>query len=1048
MKTKFTKFISTSLKSLFLLGSIFFFNSLQAATINFTGATNNDWATASNWSPATVPTSADVAYINGSKTVIISAPTAVTVQRISMGTGASLVNNGTLNIIPTGITVTSGPLYLGGTNSFTNNGTLVISNTSQTGNYNLMTFAGTGNTVTFNGSNDLSAKTSTSIFVANSSSSATISGTGLTIGNNSTGVVYSIFSTTGANSSFTINPGTTLNLYIGASGNGFYMANNASIINNGTITATAAGSVSGRALNIWQTTSAVSANFTNNGTFNMIGFDAPTVMGGSTGYCSLNNTGTLNIQNNTATSTIGLNLASSNLPNVFTNSGTLNIYSKTNAISLPAASYGPSFTNSGTITITRGNISSSASAGSFPVLNNNSGGIFNFNYGTPTGSTTATSNVLLKNNSGGIMRGSCAFAANTLATNTGSTLSPGDYNTGTNTSGIGIMILNNPVSGTKFPLSGTLDMQINGKTTPGTDFDQLLCNEIDITNANLQATVNYSPVKSDYIGLVYASVSKTSPFATTTIPSGWLNNNSATTTALVYYPTATVSTSTKVSDILSSLNAQTSVTVTGQGNLLEIDNSITVNSITVENGGALTLKSGNTLTVGTLTLKSDATNGTSTFVDEGGTQNITNAAVEQYLTSGRNWYLSSPISNATTTALSSASSVVYYNEPTASWVTLANGADLNPVKGYISTGTISSGTITYNGALNTGSKSITLSRTGSTSKSGFELVGNPYPSYLNWDLATRTNIEPTIWYRTQSVTSYVFDTYNAVSKVNTNLGSTPVTKYIPPMQAFWVRVLAGQTSGTLSLNNTMRTHADIATNRLKSPANNSNQKVLRLEISNNLNKDEAIVVFNPDASDTYDAYDSPKMSNNNILIPEISTINGNENLVINGMSNNALNSVVPLHFYAGKAGDYTLKATELTNFNSDSKIILRDNLLSIDKELTEGIDYKFSSEATNTPNRFSLIFRTVNATTQLENTNKVSNAIRIIKDLNNRIQVYCNKISDKNSCVVVFSSNGQELVRRQILTSQTTIEYPFSKGVYIIKVMNGGNTRANNIIIN
>ncbi len=1047
MKTKITNF-RFCLKSLLLLVNIFFINSLQAATINFTGTTNNDWATASNWSPATIPTSADVAYINGSKAVTISAVTSVTVQRISMGTGASLVNNGTLNIVPTGTTVTSGPLYFGGTNSFTNNGTLVISNTSQTGNYNLMTFAGTGNTVTFNGSNDLSAKTSTSIFVANSSSSATISGTGLTIGNSSTGVVYSIFSTTGANSSFTINPGTTLNLYIGASGNGFYMANNASIINNGTITATAAGSVAGRALNIWQTTSAVSANFTNNGTFNMIGFDAPTVMGGSTGYCSLNNTGTLNIQNNNATSTVGLNIASSNLPNVFSNSGTLNIYSKTNAISLPAASYGPSFTNSGTISITRGNISSSAAAGSFPVLNNNSGGIFNFNYGTPTGSTTATSNVLLKNNSGGIIRGSCAFAANTLVTNTGSTLSPGDYNTGTNTSGIGIMILNNPVSGTKFPLSGTLDMQINGKTTPGTDFDQLLCNEIDITNANLQATVNYSPSKSDYIGLVYASVSKTSPFATTTIPSGWLNNNSATTTALVYYPTATVSTSTKVSDILSSLNAQTSVTVTGQGNLLEIDNSITVNSITVENGGALTLKSGNTLNVGTLTLKSDATNGTSTFVDEGGTQNITNAAVEQYLTSGRNWYLSSPISNAKTTALSSASSVVYYSESTASWVTLVNGADLNPVKGYISTGTISSGTITYNGALNTGSKSITLSRTGSTSKSGFELVGNPYPSYLNWDLATRVNAEPTIWYRTRSASAYVFDTYNAISKVSTSLGSTPVSKYIPPMQAFWVRVSVGQTSGTLTLNNTMRAHADLTTNKLKSPENNRNQKVLRLEVSDEVNKDEAIVVFNPAALDTYDAYDSPKMSNNNVLIPEISTVVGGENLVINGLNDSSLNSIVQLHFYAGKSGNYNLRVAELTNFGESSKIILRDNLLNVERELNVGDNYQFNSEITNTPTRFSLIFKSPNTTTKISSTIRNEENISVVRDLNNVIKVYCKEMPDQKSSVVVFNSNGQELVRKQITNNQTNLDYQFNKGIFIIKVLNKGNTKVSNIIIN
>ena len=71
-------------------------------------------------------------------------------------------------------------------------------------------------------------------------------------------------------------------------------------------------------------------------------------------------------------------------------------------------------------------------------------------------------------------------------------------------------------------------------------------------------------------------------------------------------------------------------------------------------------------------------------------------------------------------------------------------------RGYIAS--LTTGTDTYNfvGTLNTGDKSVGLGKTNGVEKSGFNLIGNPYPSHYTVDYAATTaaNALNTIWYRT------------------------------------------------------------------------------------------------------------------------------------------------------------------------------------------------------------------------------------------------------------------------------------------------------------
>ncbi|MFZ4726796.1 MAG: hypothetical protein ACOYMD_15290, partial [Paludibacter sp.] len=408
--------------------------------------------------------------------------------------------------------------------------------------------------------------------------------------------------------------------------------------------------------------------------------------------------------------------------------------------------------------------------------------------------------------------------------------------------------------------------------------------------------------------------------------------------------------------------------------MLTVDATKAYNSVTVTPGGKLTLNSGQNITVsGVFILQSDAT-GTATLVDNttSAPQAVT-ATVQQYVTEGRNWYMSIPLVSGASSLLSRGTSVVCYDEPSGNWIAPEVGT-LIKLRGYVQTATTtpltgSTGTVDFTGVVNTGSQSINLTRT--AGKTGFNLVGNPYPSYLDWNAVTKTNVSNTLWYRTKEGGVYKFYTYVANSGAGVGSPAT-VTNKIPPMQAFWVRVNTIGT-GSIAVDNTMRAHKDVAGNIMKAPSESS-QKLLRLQVSNGVNTDETVLYFNANASDAFDQYDAQKRSNEELAVPEIYTQVGTEELVINGMSAVKYDTEIPIGFSTEQANDFSISANEITNFEAGMRVILIDKQNpSVETELTSGATYSFSAPVTApTTNRFSLLFRAPGVATGVDNADKLN----------------------------------------------------------------------------
>ena len=499
---------------------------------------------------------------------------------------------------------------------------------------------------------------------------------------------------------------------------------------------------------------------------------------------------------------------------------------------------------------------------------------------------------------------------------------------------------------------------------------------------------------------------------------------------------------------------------------VSFDNSFSISTLTLNPNAKLTNNSGKTLTISTLNINSDSS-GTGTFIDNG-TTNVTTSNVQQFLTGGRNWYLSSPVSgsNATTVLASSTatvkpSSFIWYDETkgsTTPWTT--ESSTLTVGKGYIVTNPASpntpstDGIITFSGTLNSGNYSttiqnpLTLSNTGV--KDGFNLVGNPYPSYLDWNQVTKTNLNPTMWYRTNEGGTYKFYTYNGTSAGygGGQIGvPANVSNLIPPIQAFWVRVEGG--AGSMAFNNNMRSHSQ-GTNPLKAPSTTKSvQQLLRLQVSNGLNTDEAVIYFNPNASNGYDAFDSPKMVNNHVEIPEIYTManNSSEQLVINGMNSLPTDTEIPLGFITKTAGSsFSIKANEISNLDSNRRVILKDIQNPNPIDLTDGSVYSFSSDITSGTGRFSIIFKTILNATRVDS-NK-SQQIVISKNVNNQISVNCVGNLNSESSVTVYNTIGQKLIFNQLKNNHTLIDVPNSTGVYVVKVVIGEEKITQKVILN
>lgn len=440
------------------------------------------------------------------------------------------------------------------------------------------------------------------------------------------------------------------------------------------------------------------------------------------------------------------------------------------------------------------------------------------------------------------------------------------------------------------------------------------------------------------------------------------------------------------------------------------DNPAVCNNLTLQLNSVLTIETGKALTVnGSIT----NLGGNSSLVLNSGASLIDNSGVSatvKRLIGADEWhFISPPVSNAMSAQLTGRY-LQKFDESTYSYSDIISLTEnLTPLRGYALWGD-NSFTASLSGTLNEGSISIPVTRNNLLQVPkypGWNLVGNPYPSSVDWNEAagwTKTNVNATLYIHVNATT---WATYNSTTGA-TNNGSS----YIPPFQGFFVEV---STAGSLGINNSARTH--LSNQFFKSPGEVI-PNLLRMQVSGNGYKDEATVVFLPEATPGFDGeYDAHKLYGD---VPEAAQIYtmGNKELAVNALPEVA---IIPLGIRAGTNSTLTLSATEINNLG---KVTLEDIQTGIFTDIVTN-SYTYNHVAGTNELRFRLHFGPLS---KPETDTPTAHIYSYYKT------VYVNFSEGQNCDIYIYTLAGQQLASR--LSTAGINEFHIEQtGIYLVKVL-------------
>lgn len=504
------------------------------------------------------------------------------------------------------------------------------------------------------------------------------------------------------------------------------------------------------------------------------------------------------------------------------------------------------------------------------------------------------------------------------------------------------------------------------------------------------------------------------------------------------------------------------VVLNGSG-LITVGNDLTINF-----GKKLTINPGKSLTVsGTLTnnagssglvIKSDATSTGSLITNGTVTGNITAQRYIPGYSKGATGFhlLSSPVSGqlispgfVNVESIPAATDFYYFNEEHNYWINIKNnlgnynqGAtwenfsnEANPSfivgKGYlVGYSTAPDPTLEFTGEPNTGNLASgsgipALTYTEGLGK-GWNLVGNPYPSAIDWDHAewVKTNINGSVYV-------YEGSSGNYISWNGTTGGLTD--GIIPAMQGFFVK--ADAASPALTIPNNARVAS--SSNLYKSSYDAVADNVLVVSCESQGLSDQLYLHFDDEATVNYDSrFDAYKLMGTGNS-PQIYSSSDDKLLSISALPLSFDEMAIPVHVKVIVPGLHTL-SLPINTLVASQQVYLEDTKENTVVKLTATDSYSFIGETTDSPSRFKLTFSGVGLDSPVTTDPQT-------------IFTYGNQLFIQNpgtALVEIYTFAGQ-LVARQNVNESGLWSQPLhlSAGQYVVRVVNGSFAKTAKVVL-
>jgi N-acetylneuraminic acid mutarotase len=474
----------------------------------------------------------------------------------------------------------------------------------------------------------------------------------------------------------------------------------------------------------------------------------------------------------------------------------------------------------------------------------------------------------------------------------------------------------------------------------------------------------------------------------------------------------------------------------------------TLNTATIVNGnltinaGTLIIASGVDLTVnGTLTNNA----GTSGLViNDGGSLIYAYGApmgtIQRLVTPGTRGsgsstpsgyhFMSSPVTSTTFgNVLGNNENLIWaqsYSEPTNTWINQYLNNSLTPGTGYsiwvdpsLPTQTaIFSGTFNYDGV------SQTLTNSGNSSYTGWNLIGNPYTSAIDWDYV------PT-WHGSVDATVYIWSgTQYSTWTPQSGFGAM-ANSDIPAQSGFFVHLSTG-TSATVNIPWAARVHSSHSLYKDAVP------NLLHLGITGNNYRDDTYIRFIAGATagfDTqYDAYKLWGISD----APQLYSIISGANLAGNALPSIESNPEVSVGLKVGAETTYTITADGMESFDASVPIHLDDLKLGVSTDLRENPAYSFTAPPGDSANRFRVRF---NSSAGIDQQKAVNIFIYTANE-----QIVLNNTGNYEGNYYVYNTTGQLMATLQMLPGNQYIS-SLPVGMYIVKAVTGSTIITRKVVL-
>lgn len=393
-----------------------------------------------------------------------------------------------------------------------------------------------------------------------------------------------------------------------------------------------------------------------------------------------------------------------------------------------------------------------------------------------------------------------------------------------------------------------------------------------------------------------------------------------------------------------------------------------------------------------------------------------NATINKNFTSGQKHFISTPILNPSIASVFPTTvSFKSYREIDNSWIALSGAQTLQVGKGY----NIESNQafeVFYKGKLNSMDYEVVNlpnSATNSDGEGGWHLLGNPYPSALDWDEGdwNRAGIDGTIY--TWNGTQYICWTGSAgaLSEGVMFLG-----------QAFFVHVSEKQKTGNLTIPENGRMANNISLHKTAQ----SNTLALSVNENSTHASDQTFIQFksgsSADFDKTGDAYKLPGLAD----APSIFSISMGHNLAVNSLASYETDKKIDIGLQVGFESTYSMEVTGIETFATSVDIYLKDQKTGSWYNLRNTPMVTFTASPSDNEKRFLLSFTKPDRVEDAE--------LAGFEIFNLRQGILIRNTKSVSGEIILFNVTGQQILKTPIPDFEKMLHLN-SPGIYILQFL-------------